>query len=97
MEIQMKKRFLLVLLIVLAMTLGLASCGDEEKKVSALTVIEDSYTAEYTVGDTPDFSGIKAVVSYSDGGRAKPGASPAMWAYAAHYQNPSLLYNERQC
>ena len=70
----MKKRFLLVLLIVLAMTLGLASCGDEEKKVSALTVIDGSYTAEYTVGDTPDFSGIKAVVSYSDGSAETVGA-----------------------
>lgn len=32
--------------------------------------------------------------AYSDGGRSTPNASPAMWVYAARYQNPSLLYNE---
>lgn len=32
--------------------------------------------------------------SYSDGGRANPSPSPAMWFYAAHYQRPSLLFNE---
>lgn len=32
--------------------------------------------------------------AYGDGGRSTPGASPAMWVYAARYQNPSLLYNE---
>ena len=74
MEIQMNKKILLIMLIILAMTLGLASCGDEVKKVSALTVIDGSYTTKYTVGDTPDFSGIKAVVSYSDGSAETVGA-----------------------
>ena len=67
----MKKRLLVIMLLILALTLGLASCGDEEvppeKKVTALTVIDGTIDLEYTVGDTPDLSGIKAVISYSDG------------------------------
>lgn len=55
------------MLLVIAMMLGLASCGDDGKKISALTVTDGSIITEYTVGDTPDFSGIKAVVSYDDG------------------------------
>ena len=35
-----------------------------------------------------------APFSYSDGGRSNVGASTAMWWYAAHYQQPSLLLNE---
>ena len=63
----MKKKLILIMLLIFALTVTLASCTNDEKKVSELTVIEDTITKEYTVGDTPDFSGIKAVISYSDG------------------------------
>ena len=45
------------MVLVLVMALGLISCGDE-KKISALTIVDTTLTKEYTVGDTPDFSGL---------------------------------------
>ena len=35
-----------------------------------------------------------ASFSYADGGRSKVMPSPAMWFYAAHFQQPHLLFNE---
>ena len=66
----MKRKLLLVLVSVLLLCLPFAftSCGDDTaKEVSALTIVEGTLATEYTVGDRVDFSGVKAVVTYSDG------------------------------
>jgi ribosome-binding ATPase YchF (GTP1/OBG family) len=75
MELEMKKRLLVILVLMLALTIGLVSCGDSGKKVSALTIVQGSIAkTEFEIGDTPDFSGIEAVVSYDDGTTEKVGA-----------------------
>ena len=62
----MKRKFLILVIAILALALGLTSC-DDGKTVSALTVVDGTLTTEYEIGATPDFSGVKAVVTYSDG------------------------------
>ena len=53
---------------ILALTFSFVSCGDDgEKEIKTITVIEDSISTTVEVGSTPDFSGLKVVVSYSDG------------------------------
>ncbi len=60
----MKRKLLIFVIAILALALGLTACGG--KKVSAISVVPDTITTEYEVGDTPDFSGLKAIVSFSD-------------------------------
>ena len=70
----MKRKLILFIVAILALTLcfSLASCGDEQEenpevKITSVEVVGGSYTSSYFVGSTPDFSGIKLKVNYSDG------------------------------
>ncbi len=60
------KRLVALVSVLLVFVMLLASCSTE-KEIKFITVEENSITTEYTVGDTPDFSGIKVVVTYVDG------------------------------
>ncbi len=62
----MKRKLLIFVIAILTLALGLTACGDD-KKAKTISVVPDTIITEYEVGDTPDFSGIKAVVSFSDG------------------------------
>lgn len=58
------KRFLsLALLMVLMLSLALTSCG--KKQVRAIE-IDEGLKYEYELGETPDFSGVKATIVYND-------------------------------
>ena len=69
----MKKKVFLALVLILALVMCFASCK-AKKTIEAFTVVKESITLEYEVGATPDFSGIKAVVNYSDGSVETVGA-----------------------
>lgn len=61
----MKKFLSLALLLILTVTLLLTGCRGQ-KQVQSIEITEGLKT-EYTIGDTPDFSGVKAIVTYNDG------------------------------
>ena len=63
----MKRKLLLLVILVLSLAMCFTACDDDSKTVSSVTVVSDSITTEYEIGATPDFSGIKAVITYSDG------------------------------
>ena len=60
----MKKFLSLALLIVLVLSLALTSCG--KKQVQAIEITE-GFKYEYEIGETPDFSAVKATIVYNDG------------------------------
>ena len=61
------KKTLLLILAILAFVFCFTACGEDGPTEKTITVVAGSIATEYEVGDTPDFSGIKAVVTYSDG------------------------------
>ena len=67
----MKRKLLFLVLLILSLSLLLTACGDngdkDEKKVTSIAVVDGTVALEYEVGDTPDFSGLKAVVKYDNG------------------------------
>lgn len=65
MEKIMKKFLSLALLLILTVTLLLTGCRGQ-KQIQSIEITEGLKT-EYTIGDTPDFSGVKAIVTYNDG------------------------------
>lgn len=65
----------------------LLSAFGDDKGLSSHTGFRESGQYRLFMEDTV------APFSYSDGGRTSPGASTALWWYAAHYQQPGLLLN----
>ena len=63
----MKRKILLFITAIISLAIMLASCSKDPVKVKTLTVKPGTIQTEYTVGDTPDFSAVEAVVTYSDG------------------------------
>lgn len=66
----MKTKFIIILSLLLCTVLALGSCfggGDTTDKVTAINVVEGTMKLEYEVGDTVDFSGVKAVITYESG------------------------------
>lgn len=63
----MKRKITLFITAIISLAIILASCTKDPVKVKTLTVKPGTIQTEFTVGDTPDFSGIEAVVTYSDG------------------------------
>lgn len=64
----MKRKILFLAVAILTLAMLLTACGGTGvKKATSLTLVDETVTKTYTVGDKPDFSGVKAVVSYSDG------------------------------
>ncbi len=59
----MKLRLITILMMVLVLCLALASCGD--KTITKLEITE-GLPREYALGATPDFSAVKATVTYND-------------------------------
>lgn len=68
----MKKKLLITLLFVMALSLILSACSGD-KTVSALEVIEGLKT-EYEINETPDFSNVKVRVTYNTGSTEEVGA-----------------------
>lgn len=67
----MKRKLLILLISLLAAVLCITACtnGPKEeaaKTVQSISVVEGSVPAEVNIGTTPDFSGIKVTVTYSD-------------------------------
>lgn len=64
----MKRKIFLALTLILAFALcfSLASCGDDDETVKSVEFVKGSTATEYTVGATPDFSGIQLKVTYED-------------------------------
>ena len=63
----MKRKILILTAAILALITVFTACSSPKKEETALTLVDETVVKEYKVGDTPDFSGVKAVVSYSDG------------------------------
>ena len=66
----MKIRFITILSLLLCTVFALGSCfggGDTTDKVTAISVVDGTIDLEYEVGDTVDFSGVKAVITYESG------------------------------
>lgn len=61
----MKRKFFVILTLLVILTLTLTACSEPE--ITALTVVEGTLDLEYEVGETPDFSGVKVVVTYENG------------------------------
>ena len=62
----MKKKFLTLLVMVLAIACAMTSCFKGQKAPESLTVDRSTVKTEYNLNETPDFSGIKATVTYND-------------------------------
>ncbi|MBQ7356767.1 MAG: bacterial Ig-like domain-containing protein [Clostridia bacterium] len=64
----MKRKIFISVLLVLTAMLTLASCldGIANKKVTGIQILSGA-PSEVTVGETPDFSNLKAKVTYNDG------------------------------
>ena len=62
----MKRIISLITSLVLCFTLLTACNGNSGLEMTSFTLIEDSVTKSYTVGDTVDFSGIKVDIKYND-------------------------------
>ncbi len=73
----MKRKLLLLLALILtlALCLSLAACGDDEKEISSVKYVKGSIATEYNIGDTPDFSKIQVLITYSDNSTKTVGAS----------------------
>lgn len=63
MDCKMKRFLSLALIVVLMLTLALTSCGKKEVKDIRFT---EGFKYEYEIGETPDFSGVKATIVYND-------------------------------
>ena len=65
---KMKRKILLAIIMVftLALCFSLVSCGEDSEAVKSIEYVKDSTATEYTVGATPDFSGLKVKVTYED-------------------------------
>ncbi|MBE6535388.1 MAG: hypothetical protein E7677_02030 [Ruminococcaceae bacterium] len=69
----MKRKLLILLIALLAVTLSFTACfgGKEEEEeknnsIQSIKVVEGTYPTQVNLGDTPDFSGIKVTVTYAD-------------------------------
>lgn len=63
----MKRKILATAALLLILIFAFCACGQKEKVPSAISVVEGSIALEYTVGDTPDLSTLKAVITYDNG------------------------------
>lgn len=61
----MKKKFLILLMVVLAISCVLTSCFQGQKAAEKIE-IKSGFKYEYDLNETPDFSGVKVVITYND-------------------------------
>ena len=71
----MKKKLLILLLSILAITLCVTACSKREPVATSISVINGSVPTECTVGDTLNFSDIRVTVTYDDGSTKEVGIS----------------------
>ena len=62
----MKKKFLTLLVMVLAIACAMTSCFKGQKTPEKITVDLSTVKTTYELNETPDFSGIKVTVTYND-------------------------------
>ena len=62
----MKRKLLIVTVALLLLCTMLASCAGD-KAIIGIRITDGTLAREVTVGSTPDYSGVKAVVEYNDG------------------------------
>ena len=70
----MKKKFLTLLVMVLAIACAMTSCFKGQKEPVSITVDLSTVKTEYNLNEKPDFSGIKATVTYNDDATETVGA-----------------------
>ncbi len=70
---KMKKKFLILLMVVLAISCALTSCFKGQKEAESLK-INEGLKYEYALNETPDFSGVKVTVTYNDDSTEEVGA-----------------------
>ena len=61
----MKHKFLLLVVLALILSLALTACVG--RKISKITIVDGTFSYEYEKDSTPDLSGLKVIVTYSDG------------------------------
>ena len=103
----MKKKILVLILAILAVTLCLAACDMGPAKdntttaasVTSIAVIAGTVPTEVEVGQTPDFSGIKVKVSYDDNTSKEVGYSDvtisALDTSSAGLKTVTVTYGEK--
>jgi len=69
----MKKKILVLLMVVLAISCVLTSCFGGQKKAESLE-IKEGFKYEYELNETPDFSAVKVIVKYNDDTTEEVGA-----------------------
>ena len=69
----MKKKLLILLLSILAITLCVTACSKKDPVATSISVINGSVPTECTVGDTLNFSDIRVTVTYDDGSTKEVG------------------------
>lgn len=73
----MKRRLLTLFIAILALVLCFTACGktpeDLIPTVNSIEVVEGSVPTQVKIGQTPDFSGIKVIATYSDGSTQEVG------------------------
>ena len=67
----MKKRLIVILAVILAFVLVLASCDNfganlGNKKVTRIEIVQGTLKYEYELNEVPDFSGVEAKIKYND-------------------------------
>ena len=70
----MKKKFLILLMVVLAISCVLTSCFEGQKTAESIEVKADTFKYEYDLNEKPDFSGVKVTVKYNDDTTEEVGA-----------------------
>lgn len=70
----MKKKFLILLMVVLAISCALTACFKGDKAPESIEIKAGTLKTEYNLNDTPDFSGVKVTVKYNDGSTEEVGA-----------------------
>ena len=75
---KMNKKLLLLTVCLLLLSLVFSACGDKE--ITGIEITE-GLEREYSIGDTPDLSGVKAHITYNDGTREEAHPDPEKHDY----------------
>ena len=70
----MKRRILTALLLLLAIALTFTACNFSKKSITSISVVDGTIDTTLKVGESLDTSGIKVLVTYSDGSTEEIGA-----------------------
>ena len=63
----MKRKLLFLLCAVLVIAVAMTACGKKSNEISDMKIVDGTMDLNYLVGETPDFSGVKAEITYENG------------------------------